>query len=112
MQFSGFGELQGVPGHCVNPDTNAEVPCGQNLRWVPAFDIVDGTSVTGGGATYFVKFLECELRLGKLAGTAETTCKANLGLSGARFASCSATAPRCRLAAGFDAGAGVDGRHA
>ncbi|MFZ2652012.1 MAG: hypothetical protein WA210_18090 [Burkholderiaceae bacterium] len=83
LQFSGFGELQGVPGQCVNPDTNAEVPCGQNVRWVPAFDILDGSSVTSGASTYYVKYLERELRLAKLTGAAEASCKASLSLGGA-----------------------------
>lgn len=83
LQFSGFGELQGIPGHCVNPDTNAAVQCGQNLRWVPAFDILDGSSVSNSSSTYYVKFLERELRLAKLAGLAETSCKTMLSLGGA-----------------------------
>ena len=83
LQFSGFGELQGVPGQCVNPDTNAEAACGQNVRWVPAFDIRDGASVTGGSSTYYVKYLERELRLAKLTGSAETSCKASLSLGSA-----------------------------
>ena len=83
LQFSGFGELQGIPGQCVNPDTNAEVPCGQNVRWVPAFDIVDGASVTGGSSTHYVKFLERELRLAKLSGAADASCKAALSLGSA-----------------------------
>jgi hypothetical protein len=83
LQFGGFGELQGIPGHCVNPDTNAEVPCGQNVRWVPAFDIVDGASVTAGSSTHYVKFLERELRLAKLSGAADASCKASLSLASA-----------------------------
>lgn len=66
LQFSGFGELQGVPGNCVNPDDNTPAQCGQNTRWVPAFDIVDGTAVTGNSQTYYVRFLEREKRLGKV----------------------------------------------
>jgi hypothetical protein len=68
LQFSGFGELQGVPGHCVNPDTNAEAPCGQDIRWVPAFDIVDGSTVTEGSTNYFIKYLEREMRLSQAPG--------------------------------------------
>ncbi len=83
LQFGGFGELQGIPGHCVNPDTNAAAPCGQNVRWVPAFDIVDGSSVTNGSSTYFVKYLERELRLSRRSGAEETSCKATLALDAA-----------------------------
>jgi len=69
LQFGGFGELQGVPGGCVNPDDNSAVSCDQNTRWVPAFDILDGTSVTDGSTSYFVRYLERELRLGSLTCT-------------------------------------------
>ena len=84
LQFSGFGELQGIPGHCVNPDTNLEVRCGQNLRWVPAFDIVDGASVTNGSSTHYVKYLERELRLSRRLGAEEASCKATLSLASAQ----------------------------
>jgi hypothetical protein len=80
LQFNGFGELQGIPGQCVDPDTNAAVQCGEGKRWVPAFDIIDGSSVTGGGSTYYVKFLERELRLSQLSGTADASCKLALSL--------------------------------
>ena len=80
LQFSGFGELQGIPGNCVDPDTNAPAACGQNVRYVPAFDIVDGATVVQGSNTYYVKYLERELRLGQLTGAAATTCKAAVSL--------------------------------
>ncbi|RZI86729.1 MAG: hypothetical protein EOP38_00060 [Rubrivivax sp.] len=80
LQFNGFGELQGIPGKCVNPNTNEPEDCNQDTRWVPGFDIKDGSTVSGGGSTYFVKYLERELRLGQLTGSAETTCKATLAL--------------------------------
>lgn len=81
LQFSGFGELQGIPGNCVDSDTNAPVACGQNVRYVPGFDIVDGATLSEGSSTYYVKFLERELRLGRLTGAADTTCKAAVSLS-------------------------------
>jgi hypothetical protein len=80
LQFNGFGELQGIPGACVNPDTNLPVQCGQNNRWVPAFDIIDGSTVVNGSSSYYVKFLERELRLGQLTGGAESSCKGSLSL--------------------------------
>jgi len=80
LQFNGFGDLQGIPGQCVDPDTNAPIPCGPSTRWVPAFDILDGSAVTGGGNTYYVKFLERELRLSRLSGAAEATCRLDLPL--------------------------------
>jgi hypothetical protein len=71
LQFSGFGELQGIPGGCVDPDTNQPVQCGNGsgsgkARWVPAFDIKDGSTVSDGSHSYFVKFLEREMRLSKV----------------------------------------------
>jgi hypothetical protein len=67
LQFSGFGELQGVPGNCVSPETNASAPCTQHTRWVPAFNLKDGAGVSDGSATYFVRYLERELRLTTVA---------------------------------------------
>ncbi|MDE2593301.1 MAG: hypothetical protein KGL57_03605 [Burkholderiales bacterium] len=67
LQFSGFGELQGIPGNCVDPDSNQAVQCGQNTRWVPAFDMIDGASVSDGSQNYYIKFLERELRLGQVS---------------------------------------------
>jgi hypothetical protein len=69
LQNSGFGELQGIPGGCVDPDTNATVPCSQNARWVPAFNIADGAGVSDGTATYYVRYMERELRLSTVART-------------------------------------------
>ena len=80
LQFSGFGELQGIPGRCVNPDTYAPTQCVQGARYVPAFDIVDGSVVSEGSTNYYVKFLERELRLSKLSGSDATACKAALPL--------------------------------
>ena len=80
LQFNGFGELQGIPGKCVDSNTNQLADCSQNTRWVPGFDIKDGSTVVGDSSTYFVKYLERELRLGQLTGSAETTCKATLAL--------------------------------
>lgn len=66
LQFSGFGELQGIPGNCVDPDTNQPAQCGENVRWVPAFDMVDGTTVSDNAHDYYVKYLEREMRLSKV----------------------------------------------
>ncbi|MES2091088.1 MAG: hypothetical protein V4532_14070, partial [Pseudomonadota bacterium] len=74
LQFNGFGELQGIPGHCVKQLDNTETTnCDQNTRWVPAFDIVDGSSVAEGSTPYFVQYLERELRFSKVSlGTCST----------------------------------------
>jgi hypothetical protein len=74
MDYSGFGQLNGIPGKCVNMDTGLNVDCGTSngdntVRWVPAFVIspkqADGslTSVEAGGITYYVKPLEMEQRM-------------------------------------------------
>lgn len=70
LQFNGFGELNGIPGKCVNPVDNSEVACGSGTiqRWVPAFAINDGTQLTIGSRTALVKYLDRELRLSEDAG--------------------------------------------
>lgn len=70
LQYNGFGDLQGIPGKCVDPVTNAEVACANDnsTRWVAAFAITEGATVTNGGVTYYVKPLEQELRLSKVSG--------------------------------------------
>lgn len=68
LQFNGFGELQGIPGHCVNPlDNTATTNCDQNTRWVPAFDIVDGSFVSENSTPYYVQYLEREQRFSKVS---------------------------------------------
>ncbi len=72
LQFNGFGDLQGIPGVCVNMTNNQKVECGgagqQSVRWVPAFSIKDGAAITAedGVTTYFVKALDRELRFAKV----------------------------------------------
>ncbi len=47
LQFNGFGNLQGIPGSCVNPTDNSPVDCGTNgASYVPSFSIADGTTMT------------------------------------------------------------------
>jgi hypothetical protein len=63
LQYGGFGELSGIPGHCVSQLTNEAVSCDtQNARYVPAFIIPAGDQVTNGSTTYLVKWLEREIR--------------------------------------------------
>ncbi|MHB8623235.1 MAG: hypothetical protein ACYC9J_07950 [Sulfuricaulis sp.] len=67
LQYNGFGDLQGIPGQCVNPVTNAAEDCTTaNARYVPEFaipfDQTTGT-VTSGSTTYLVKWLNREVRL-------------------------------------------------
>lgn len=76
LQFLGFGDLNGIPGRCVDPYTNLEASCSNSTRWLPAFAIEDGSSVTIDGQTKYVKWLERELRFAPANGTA-----ASLGIT-------------------------------
>lgn len=75
LNYGGFGDLWGIPGQCVDPDTNAAVDCsaGKNMRWVPEFAIPDGSLVTNGTGNYYVKGLEMEQRMAKVA---DASCSA------------------------------------
>jgi hypothetical protein len=47
LQFNGFGNLQGIPGECVNPVDNAVEDCNTNgASYLPAFSIPDGSTMT------------------------------------------------------------------
>jgi len=47
LQFNGFGNLQGIPGACVNPVNNSPEDCSTSgASYVPAFSIPDGTTMT------------------------------------------------------------------
>lgn len=68
LQYGGFGELWGLPGHCVSHLTNQTVNCGtqdEDVRYVPAFAIKKGEQVSSGQHTYLVKWLEREIRFAK-----------------------------------------------
>lgn len=70
LDYNGFGELHGIPGKCVSSVTNLPETCGNgsaNQRWVPAFSIRDGAELTNGGTTYYAKYLDREMRFGKVA---------------------------------------------
>ena len=88
LQFNGFGNLNGIPGHCVNPTDNSEVDCGPNTRYVPAFALPDGAAMTlsgtnNGSIPVVVKALDSEVRLSKIAsctGVSLASPAANLTL--------------------------------
>jgi hypothetical protein len=69
LQYGGFGELWGIPGHCVSRFTNAAVGCDTpDSRYVPAFVIpFDETAgrVDANGTTMLVKWLDREIRFAK-----------------------------------------------
>ena len=47
LQFNGFGNLQGIPGSCVNPADNSVEDCSvPGASYVPMFSIPDGTTMT------------------------------------------------------------------
>ncbi|HEX7639081.1 MAG TPA: hypothetical protein VF457_11850 [Burkholderiaceae bacterium] len=68
LQYAGWGDLWGIPGHCVAAETNATTSCDQpNVRYVPAFSIpFDQTlgvvQTTDGASTMLVKWLNREIR--------------------------------------------------
>jgi hypothetical protein len=73
LQYGGSGQLQGIPGKCVDMNTGADADCStsQNsntIRWVPQFTIPtltndQPTTVTDGTNTYLVKPLQVEQRM-------------------------------------------------
>jgi hypothetical protein len=74
LQFSGFGNLQGIPGGCVNPVDNSPTDCSTaNARYVPAFSIPDGATMTLNSTPLIVKSLDSEVRLGQIAGCTGVT---------------------------------------
>ena len=77
LQFNGFGNLQGIPGSCVDPTDNSPVDCNHNgASYVPMFSVPDGTTMTlpgltGGTTTpLIVKALDGEILLKSLGSNA------------------------------------------
>lgn len=71
LQYGGFGNLQGIPGKCVNPEnpTDTDIDCSKpGRRWVPEFTIPEGATATNdaGTASYLIKPLEVEQRMSKV----------------------------------------------
>ena len=67
LEYAGFGNLQGIPGKCVNMDTGLETDCssgGDNsIQWVAAFTIPNGATASDGTNTYYIKALEKSQRM-------------------------------------------------
>ncbi|MBI5665622.1 MAG: hypothetical protein HZC49_11150 [Nitrospirae bacterium] len=64
LDYSGFGNLHGIPGACIDKDTGAPVNCGPDTRWVPEFTIADGSDCSDGNANeYLIKALRKEQRM-------------------------------------------------
>ncbi len=73
LEYSGFGQLNGIPAHCVDMDSGAAISCdqgnsGKAVRWVPEFFIPAGTLLQSG--TYMAKPLEMEQRMRQSTGCA------------------------------------------
>jgi hypothetical protein len=69
LQYGGFGELWGVPGHCVSRLTNEKVGCETpDSRYVPAF-VIPFDEVLGrvqhGASPLLAKWLDREIRFAK-----------------------------------------------
>jgi hypothetical protein len=63
LEYSGFGNLHGIPGTCIDTDTGAVTTCGPDTRWVPEFSIADGSEATDGTNDYLIKALRKEQRM-------------------------------------------------
>jgi hypothetical protein len=84
LEYSGFGNLWGIPGHCVDQDSGAEVDCGEGARWIPQFSIPDTDPIALGPSSvtdavndttiYYVKALQKEQMMKK--ETDLTNCEA------------------------------------
>ena len=78
LQFNGFGNLQGIPGACVNPTDNSAEDCSTaGARYVPEFSLPDGATMTltGTNTPIIVKALDAELRLSKVSCAATSTAQ-------------------------------------
>ena len=76
LQYGGFGNLQGIPGKCSNPEdpSDAGIDCSKpGRRWVPEFTIPAGSVAKNGNGVdaYYVKPLEVEQRMSKVG---ESNC--------------------------------------
>ncbi|MBI5178719.1 MAG: hypothetical protein HZA04_05620 [Nitrospinae bacterium] len=78
LQYGGFGDLWGIPGHCVDGETGSDIDCWTNggkwVRYIPEFTIPDGVTVTDEASTpntYYVKALEVEE---SMIGLSQSAC--------------------------------------
>jgi hypothetical protein len=88
LDYSGFGQLNGIPGKCVDMDSGADADCSQggngnnSIRWVPQFTIAGLTTVTAtdpatnDSTTCYVKPLQIEQRMMQASASA---CAALVG---------------------------------
>ncbi|MEW6600458.1 MAG: hypothetical protein AB1499_05760 [Nitrospirota bacterium] len=67
LEYSGFGNLHGIPGTCIDMDNGQPVDCGPGTRWVPEFSISDGSAASDGTNDYLIKGLRKEQRMTSVA---------------------------------------------
>ncbi len=66
LEYSGFGELHGIPGVCVDIDSGKPENCDETSRWVPEFMIPAGSNMVDASDStveYIAKPLEIEQRM-------------------------------------------------
>ena len=66
LEYNGYGNLHGIPGRCIDPDTGTATDCSNNARWIPEFSILPGAlvrDVSDGATEYVVKPLHVEQRM-------------------------------------------------
>jgi len=81
LQFNGFGNLFGIPGYCVNPVDNSPADCSTaGVRYVPAFSIPDGATMTLNSTQLIVKALDAEIRLNDLGAGASQCSSMSLAV--------------------------------
>lgn len=67
LDYAGLGQLQGIPGNCVDKNTGEPVACGPNTGWEPEFSVPTGSELTDKDETsYIAKGLEKEQKMKKL----------------------------------------------
>lgn len=81
LQYGGFGNLQGIPGKCFNPEnpSDTDIDCSKpGRRWVPEFTIPSGSVAKNGNGVdaYYVKPLEVEQRMAKVEDSKCSALKA------------------------------------
>ncbi|MBI5408086.1 MAG: hypothetical protein HZA14_01820, partial [Nitrospirae bacterium] len=67
LEYSGFGNLHGIPGTCIDMDTGEPTNCGPDTRWSPEFTIADGSDCSDGTNEYLIKALRKEQRMQNVA---------------------------------------------
>jgi hypothetical protein len=80
LKYGGFGNLQGIPGKCFNPEdpSDTSIDCSKpGRRWVPEFTIPAGSLAQNGDGVdaFYIKPLEVEQRMAKVQSSQCTSIK-------------------------------------